>query len=167
MGSNTDARELHPLNALLFIADKSSGSNTETNEEQSQNVLRTICDTFEGMVIAFSDSQPSNTPSVYLISPIVVKLFGNEIYFSDRQFLKAPPSIVVIPSEISTDCRPDPANAHPSMHVKLLGILIDFRFSQSLNVSALIHVTLLGIFIEVRLLQSEYLLLVDYQYYTL
>ena len=106
------------------------------------------------MVIACSDSQPSNTPSASLISPIVVKLFGNEIYFSDRQFLKAPSFIVVIPSVISTDCRPDPANAHSSMHVKLLGILTDFRFSQSLNVSVLMFVTLSGIFIEVRLLHS-------------
>ena len=51
--------------------------------------------------------------------------------------------------------------------VILLEILIDFKLIQRLKATSSIVVTLLGILTDVKLLQSEYLLLVDYQCYTL
>ena len=55
----------------------------------------------------------------------------------------------------------------PIIVTTLLGIVMLVRESQSLKAPSPIVVTLFGIFILVRDLQPLYLLLVDYQYYTL
>ena len=53
------------------------------------------------------------------------------------------------------------------MLVTLFGIVMDARLEQSEKTSASMIVTLFGIMTDARLEQYEYLLLVDYQYYTL
>ena len=53
------------------------------------------------------------------------------------------------------------------MHVTELGMITLFKLLHSQKVEYLIVVTELGIIMLVRFLQLLYLLLVDYQYYTL
>ena len=53
------------------------------------------------------------------------------------------------------------------MHVTELGMITLFKLLQLAKVEYLIVVTELGIIMLVRFLHKEYLLLVDYQYYTL
>ena len=60
-----------------------------------------------------------------------------------------------------------PEKAPSSIVVTLFGIFMLMRESQPLKAYPPIVVTLFGIFKLVRDLQSSYLLLVDYQYYTL
>ena len=48
-----------------------------------------------------------------------------------------------------------------------LPIFKDVKFSHNENAFSSIRVTEFGIVIDVRLVQKQYLLLVDYQYYTL
>ena len=91
------------------------------------------------MVIVCSDSQPLNTPFAntygsFSILPIVFKLLGNETDVSDRQFVKVQSSIVVKPSGISIDRRPEPANAPLPILVIFLGILKDFSPLQPENI---------------------------------
>ena len=66
------------------------------------------------------------------------------------------------------DVKPlQPEKAAPPILVTELGIVIDVKPLQPEKASFPILVTELGIVIEVRREQPEYLLLVDYQYYTL
>lgn len=60
-----------------------------------------------------------------------------------------------------------PIKVHFPIYVTLFGILILVSDQQYLNASSPIFVTPSGILILVSDLQSLYLLLVDYQYYTL
>ena len=77
--------------------------------------------------------------------PIVVTLFGIFMQVRDSQPLKA----------------------HAPIVVTLFGIFMLVRDLQRIKASFPIVVTLSGIFMLVRDLQPSYLLLVDYQYYTL
>ena len=58
-------------------------------------------------------------------------------------------------------------NAELPIVVTLGGMVMETRLSHPLNAQPPIEVTLGGMVIDVRLLQPPYLLLVDYQYYTL
>ena len=78
-------------------------------------------------------------------SPIFVTLFGILMLVSDLH----------------------PKKAQSPIFVTLFGILILFSDSHLQNVQNSIFVTLFGILILVRDLHNSYLLLVDYQYYTL
>ena len=69
--------------------------------------------------------------------------------------------ILMLVSEVQSRKAPSPIN------FTLLGILILVRELQSIKVPPLIVVTLLGILMLARELHSLYLLLVDYQCYTL
>ena len=60
-----------------------------------------------------------------------------------------------------------PENAQSPIAVTLSGMVVEVRQEQPENVFSPIAVTLSGMVIEVRLLQEMYLLLVDYQCYTL
>ena len=66
------------------------------------------------------------------------------------------------------DVKPEqPEKAPLSILVTELGIVTDVKLLQPKKAKLLILVTEFGIVIDVKLLQSSYLLLVDYQYYTL
>ena len=60
-----------------------------------------------------------------------------------------------------------PLKAYPPIVVTLLGMVTEVRELQPLKANCPIVVTLLGMVTEIRELQPLYLLLVDYQYYTL
>ena len=68
---------------------------------------------------------------------------------------------------MNTEVREHPRNALFPIDVTLDGRSMKVRLSQSKNALFPIDVTLDGISMEVRFLQPLYLLLVDYQYYTL
>ena len=60
-----------------------------------------------------------------------------------------------------------PLKASLPIVVTLLGMVTEVRELQPLKANCPIVVTLLGMVTEIRELQPLYLLLVDYQYYTL
>ena len=60
-----------------------------------------------------------------------------------------------------------PVKASLPIVVTLLGMVTEVRELQPLKANCPIVVTLLGMVTEIRELQPLYLLLVDYQYYTL
>ena len=60
-----------------------------------------------------------------------------------------------------------PLNALPFIRVTPLGIFTDLREVHPLNILSEIEDIALPIVADSKLLQSSYLLLVDYQYYTL
>ena len=60
-----------------------------------------------------------------------------------------------------------PLKASLPIVVALLGMVTEVRELQPLKANCPIVVTLLGMVTEIRELQPLYLLLVDYQYYTL
>ena len=60
-----------------------------------------------------------------------------------------------------------PDKAQPPILVTEFGMVIDVKPLQPLKVYSSILFTAFGMVTDVKLLQSEYLLLVDYQYYTL
>ena len=83
-------------------------------------------------------------------------------------FSKAPYSIVVTLFGIFMLVRDlQSIKVHSPIIVTLFGIFMLVRESQSLKACPPIVVTLFGTFMLVRDLQPPYLLLVDYQYYTL
>ena len=91
-----------------------------------------------------------------------------EICVTLVQLLNASFPIVLTLSPICTFCRlVHPLKASIPIVVTLFGMVTEVRELQPLKANCPIVVTLLGMVTEIRELQPLYLLLVDYQYYTL